>query len=1819
VLRPYERHSSRQNTIVRVASCSTINTVADSRRSSSTPLQVSIDDNEDVTLPTPESDSEHMVIDQIPPTAPLSQDNDLKSVVPVVSLDERFLDQAETSVGETNPAREQDPTPRLRKRTTRVSYAVEATSGNSGVEEHASDTYSFLASEAESNFDGASSTRSLTPSIDESSMTEGGQEEDEVKPVIRLVKPTKSSAVGKSSSNGRGVDTSLPPLDNIDDCFADMVAKASKLGLEKAVLNLVTGKRDLNVATMCSGTEAPLVALDLINKALMQEGKPPISINHLFSAEIDTIKQGYIERNFSPPRMFRDIREMIPENATTATTAYGAEESIPGNVDLLIAGFVCKDLSRLNNHQKGLDDEGESGDTWKAIYSYAKRFRPTIILIENVSATKGFWNGFQTKWSAIDYEYTWMICDTKNYYLPQTRQRMYMIAIDKKQYGKGVKDALRQWETVMETLQRRCSSPFEAFLTSDTPGQYQHISLVTDPNWALCRLRYDHIRTNERLGIHHPMTYWSDNGTVRPPDIASLAFFLSMSSRVWECIEIANLQCALKGYDSLYKMLVWDVSQSVDRYKALPGIVSCITPNGTNFISNRHNILTGSQALLLQGMPAEKLVFANETQKELQDLAGNAMTTTVIGASLIAALVTGSSAFRNVKPHQTYRPNGILSQTPELVMVEPVLRQTLLPANSDELSPLLNELIKESLLSSRLCNCEEINRISNSDVKSCLNCGHTACSTCAGNPTHSYSAKSTPTVQRLSPNEFEKKWRPMFPSRLRFSTFIIPQGLKSKAENYLQAYTNRIQQAKIPSIFFSISGFKRCDRSWSVRYESSEATLELVLAANMQWRLTMKCPKSEPGNSLLRKMLAQPLARGLVTTNLLKPKWQIYVPKSSTHLMSISGSGARTKAWRSRLGLPDYKNETVPLQLQVESSSSPEIERLAGQYDHMPLCGTAKNSLYKKTATADNNPIYLFHDQDPIGPHEKDSFIFSHSCERLPYGEARFSLGSLEPSWQPWAVKSGSLSHVNVTIPGKWKNADISLKAAPYAIEASVPTATALSTASSGRCSDALVVLDATANVAADTGRYEQFGWVLERAKSLPSYNSWQPFDATCPKNECICAPSDPRILWNVNEKGEATAYEDRKAAAVFERTLKTRCDIFHVKALQQSTGMHVQIGLNIASLAHRARSRLSTADSISFRLLTNHVEPAREKFPKFRLQSNASDKAYAGRLKLRYELGDAQLKSLSWMRAQEFGKRLALTEVEEAIHPNLGWRLEAKAEHAVTVRGGVLADLPSFGKTVTTIALISSEFESVSTETLLEQNRQTVTGSSLIPVVATLVVSPPHIAKQWYSEFESCLKKDNTYNILLIESFSDLKRLSIQDLEDSKVIIVSWNVLADEAYISQLALFSAMPLPASTRGRAYDAWLDFCSAEVQHQVETSHKLSASDFIQHTHSLLDKRLAHPDFKAIVPVKIAHGSSYQSFNALQAVKAKNSSIGKSSSSARINNLSVPLLQMFNFNRIVVDEYHYLYNSRNSDNQPACAAIKRISATKRWVLSGTPSLANFSDVSQIASFLGIGLKLGRDVYGDGTVTTALEKKLTAEQTDVERFISRTETMSYQWHQARHERAQAFLDDFLRQNEPSLQHIICQEALHTVELDIAHRAVYIELAQHLISQRMQIKKLKGKIGSDRSDRLNASLNNSATAEEALLKAALHFITKPGDSGLDSHIKTRRQQRMQVEDQISLLLQELKATCLRMLNDPAEDYFLAFQHDIESGHILEDDSVRTKVRRLITKVDKAPTTRTKKRGAPKDIRALKELASEVCNDSKPYSSYADSSRSGH
>ena len=120
---------------------------------------------------------------------------------------------------------------------------------------------------------------------------------------------------GETAATGRNYvppeESSLPPLSSLPDIFADMVGRLEEVskGKIKDVVRHTSG-HPLRVATMCSGTESPLLALRMISRAMKERWNIDFNIDHVFSCEIEPFKQAYIERNFHPPLLFRDVCEL---------------------------------------------------------------------------------------------------------------------------------------------------------------------------------------------------------------------------------------------------------------------------------------------------------------------------------------------------------------------------------------------------------------------------------------------------------------------------------------------------------------------------------------------------------------------------------------------------------------------------------------------------------------------------------------------------------------------------------------------------------------------------------------------------------------------------------------------------------------------------------------------------------------------------------------------------------------------------------------------------------------------------------------------------------------------------------------------------------------------------------------------------------------------------------------------------------------------------------------------------------------------------------------------------------------------------------------------------------------------------------------------------------------------------------------------------------------------------------------------------------------------------------------------------------------------
>ena len=247
---------------------------------------------------------------------------------------------------------------------------------------------------------------------------------------------------------------------------------------------------------------------------------------------------------------------------------------MPLDVDMLVAGTSCVDYSTLNNAKQDIDAKGESGETFRGMMRWVARAKPAIVILENVCSAP--WTKVQEYFKEHHYSAAFSRFDTKNYYIPHTRTRVYLFAVRGK--GSGKPD---RWLSQVKGLQRPASAPYDAFLLpADDPRiQQGREKLVKEDqmgrtrtiDWAKCETRHARARNDEELGNKRPLTNWNESGyrllaarirwlmplasdgTCKMQDFAWIDWANAQVDRVWDLMDISFMRAATKGQDATYK------------------------------------------------------------------------------------------------------------------------------------------------------------------------------------------------------------------------------------------------------------------------------------------------------------------------------------------------------------------------------------------------------------------------------------------------------------------------------------------------------------------------------------------------------------------------------------------------------------------------------------------------------------------------------------------------------------------------------------------------------------------------------------------------------------------------------------------------------------------------------------------------------------------------------------------------------------------------------------------------------------------------------------------------------------------------------------------------------------------------------------------------------------------------------------------------------------------------------------------------------------------------------------------------------------------
>lgn len=468
------------------------------------------------------------------------------------------------------------------------------------------------------------------------------------------------------------------------------------------------------------------------------------------------------------------------------------------------------------------------------------------------------------------------------------------------------------------------------------------------------------------------------------------------------------------------------------------------------YITNRGGPMVGLEALSMQGLPVDKLLLTRESEDQLADLAGNAMSTTVVGACILAALVTGKKLLKLGGDSETYEDkhggdaynalddsmeveaNDIGEAIPSQVVGEDRLtKQPLDLSNSNDIP--LAEILFKADRSKRLCSCEGRDEVTTRQLFRCSDCSGTFCKKCGGRPEHNPVEIDVAEHVRLHPADFAKKLKSTLP--MCISLTEITQGLMDslREKENLDIPEKRwvVWRDAVVRVAASELRFVELRRQdiWAAIYQSPFGKLELSLHPQQpEWRLYAEPEPQEPANAEIRQLLQSPVGRFACSDGLLEGRWFFAFPTKSSISIAIRGVGELVPSWEARLGLTseEFKNKLVYSEIQVTVSPDdvPDLERdISGKYVLLDKCGTANGALHKRLEGDENSklpPLFMLFDPHRTNDSE-DCFVFSISTRRIEYQECRPIVCKLDPSWRQSSREEEEA--VICHLPFKWVHA----------------------------------------------------------------------------------------------------------------------------------------------------------------------------------------------------------------------------------------------------------------------------------------------------------------------------------------------------------------------------------------------------------------------------------------------------------------------------------------------------------------------------------------------------------------------------------------------------------------------------------------------------------------------------------------------------------------------------------------------------------------------------------------------------------------------------
>lgn len=180
----------------------------------------------------------------------------------------------------------------------------------------------------------------------------------------------------------------------------------------------------------------------------------------------------------------------VPESMNYGDITQLDEKQLPSGIDLITYGFPCQDIS-LAGHQKGLlNDDGSK--TRSGLFFDALRIiehtQPNVAIAENVKnlTSKKFKEQFNIVLNSLEnagYNNYWKILNAKDYEIPQSRERVFIVSI-RKDVDTGIFEFPKPVPRLLQLKDLLEDEVNEKYFLSDKMKKY--LFDITEKNKARC-------------------------------------------------------------------------------------------------------------------------------------------------------------------------------------------------------------------------------------------------------------------------------------------------------------------------------------------------------------------------------------------------------------------------------------------------------------------------------------------------------------------------------------------------------------------------------------------------------------------------------------------------------------------------------------------------------------------------------------------------------------------------------------------------------------------------------------------------------------------------------------------------------------------------------------------------------------------------------------------------------------------------------------------------------------------------------------------------------------------------------------------------------------------------------------------------------------------------------------------------------------------------------------------------------------------------------------------------------------------------------------